>query len=173
MTVTVRGPDAACIERRGNATQARYAGRPQLGDDGGHLGSARSCASDAGSRCGLMSAGRQAVVRGMTGLSLSRLCSALDIKCIKKSPTDSPLPFPNQIHQLADFLVREVDEFVIPREHRQHHMALPLGKLDRPPQCSHPHEHRFAPELSRRADQVGSIGWTDCPNGCSRTCNNR
>jgi hypothetical protein len=52
-------------------------------------------------------------------------------------------------------------------------LALPLGKLDRPPQCSHPHEHRFAPELSRRAGQVGSIGRAGYPNGYSRACNNR
>jgi hypothetical protein len=52
-------------------------------------------------------------------------------------------------------------------------LALPLGKLNRPPHCSHPHEHRFAPELSRRAGQVGSIGRAGYPNGYSRACNNR
>jgi hypothetical protein len=60
MAVTVWGPDAACIERRGNVAQARYAGRPQLGDDGGY-GSSRSCARYAGSRRGMMSVRGKAV----------------------------------------------------------------------------------------------------------------
>jgi hypothetical protein len=95
--------------------------------------------------------------------SLGRLRSALNVECIKKSPTDSPLPFPNQIHQLADFLVREVNDFVIPGEHRQHHMALLFGKFDCPPQFIHP---TFAVRagLSRDLDEVGSMGWTANPN---------
>ena len=47
ITAPARGSDASGIERRGNVVQARYTGCLRLGDDGGHVGSARSCASDA------------------------------------------------------------------------------------------------------------------------------
>jgi hypothetical protein len=54
---------------------------------------------------------------GWRHFSLRCLRSTSNVQCIKKNSTDSPLPFPNQGNQLADFFVRIVDIYFISNEH--------------------------------------------------------
>jgi hypothetical protein len=114
--------------------------------------------------------------------------------CLKESATNSPLPFPDQCNELANFIVRVVAILFVPNEHCQHHFGLPVRKLDcsshSHPRCRQPDwrpRHRVRAGESRsfalqrplktpRRGQVhrkrrhsylhrASLWWRDCHSG--------
>jgi hypothetical protein len=90
------------------------------------------------------------------------------LESFDKGAPDSPLPFPDQGHQFANFIVRVVAVLFARDEHRQHHCGLPFGKLDRSPQPALPMtvNTRIGSEISREVDEVGSTN-RRCPDAKS------
>ena len=83
---------------------------------------------------------------------------------LEESATNSPLPFPDQCHELANFVVRVAAVLFVPNEHCQHHFGLPVRKLDcsshlSPSMPSAPIgglAHEFALEISLEVGGLGS-----------------